>query len=342
MSNQPHHPTQPLPPRRHPAVRTIHRAWRTLSDPHHQRGLPTLIACSGGPDSSALAIALATLPQRDRAKLAIAHARHTLRPADQTLADLNATRDLAHRLAIPFYPLDAPSKPTEGDARAARYTALATLARNLNTPCIATAHHANDQLETILLALARGAALNGLAGIAPSRPIDTIAPPITLIRPMLALDRADAAELLTLADHRPQHDPTNDLPTTPRNALRLTAIPALLEALPIAATNTLSCAASLAQAAKIIDGLAAPHIVGQGPWPRPPLRTLEPLIITTALRRNLLDRTKGRAADKLTAPILTTVADAIRDNNTNPRPFPLPPPHPTLTLTAHHLSTQSD
>lgn len=202
------------------------RCWRALSGgarvrDHERR---TLVACSAGADSSALALCLASAT----ANLVIAHVLHDLRPADEARADLETARALAASLALPFAgaSVGCRSKPgnPEAVARRERYAALVALAREHACPFIATAHHADDQLETLLMRLVRGAGPRGLSGIAPTR---RLASGVTLLRPMLDITRAEAEAICRDAGVEWAVDATNADRSRLRAALRHNVIPAL-------------------------------------------------------------------------------------------------------------------
>jgi tRNA(Ile)-lysidine synthase len=162
--------------RRDRTVRTVSRAWRELTG-GLTRGRDsqrrTLIACSGGADSSGLAIALASAVSKPRMQFVVAHVVHDMRAEDEALADRDATKGLAARLGLEFVEsrvrLRGLSGNAEAVARRLRYAALKQLAEDHGCGFIATAHQADDQLETMLMKLIRGAGPRGLAGVAPSR-----------------------------------------------------------------------------------------------------------------------------------------------------------------------------
>lgn len=214
-----------LPAKTGPAGVVIRR-WRVLSggsrvrDPERR----TLIACSGGADSSALALCLAAATSH----LVIAHVLHDLRPDHEARADLESARALAAGLAIPFASASVTCKSQRGNveavARRERYAALVAMAREHACPFIATAHHADDQLETLLMRLVRGAGPRGLAGIAPKR---RLAPGVTLIRPMLEVTRVEAEAICGGAGVVWAEDATNADRSRLRAALRHDVIPGL-------------------------------------------------------------------------------------------------------------------
>ncbi len=227
---------RPILPQRTGPVAAVVRRWRSLSggtrvrDPDRR----TLIACSAGADSSALALCLAAAGSN----LVIAHVLHDLRTQDLATADLDLARSLAAGLSLPFVSACVSCRTQPGNleaiARRERYAALVALAREHACPFIATAHHADDQLETLLMRLARGAGPRGLAGIAPKR---RLAPGVTLIRPMLEITRADAEAICRGAGVSCATDVTNSDRTRLRAAIRHDVIPPLRAIAPsIAAT----------------------------------------------------------------------------------------------------------
>src|SRR5262249_13089156 len=156
-------PSISLPRRTDPTVRAITRSWRSLTggtSRGHDRARRTLIACSGGGDSCGLALALAAAISNPADLLVIAHLVHDMRPESEPLAHRDAPRDLASALGLPFVERSIRVKTAGGNAEAVarrlRYQALAQLASEHGCPFIATAHHAQDQLETMLMALIRG------------------------------------------------------------------------------------------------------------------------------------------------------------------------------------------
>lgn len=243
-----------LPAKSGPAGVVV-RCWRTLSggsrvrDPERR----TLIACSGGADSSALALCLAAASNH----LVIAHVLHDLRPEHEARADLEAVRALAAGLSLPFAcaSVTCRSEPgnSEAIARRERYAALAALAREHACPFVVTAHHADDQLETLLMRFIRGAGPRGLAGIAPRR---RVAPGLTLIRPMLEITRAEAEAICRAAGVVWAEDATNADRSRLRAALRHGVIPSLRAIAPSIATTAGRVARVQREVARAIEGAA--------------------------------------------------------------------------------------
>jgi tRNA(Ile)-lysidine synthase len=161
-------------------------------------------AVSGGPDSLALLV-LACAAGCD---VTAVHVDHGLRPG--SAADADVVRAAAERFGAGFRGLAvqvAPGPNLEARARAARYAALPAGAL--------TGHTADDQAETVLLNLLRGAGLDGLAGMAPER------------RPLRRLRRAETHALCAALGLDPVRDPTNDDPAFRRNRVRHELLPQL-------------------------------------------------------------------------------------------------------------------
>jgi tRNA(Ile)-lysidine synthase len=235
-------------------VRAVLSAWRGLTGGRDRadadRG--TLVACSGGADSTALAVALACA----NAPVTIAHVRHDLRPAEEVDADRNAVRTLASKLDRPYadHAVRVRELPgnAESNARRARYEALAEIAMNAGLPYVATAHHADDQLETVLMRLIRGAGPRGLCGIRPSRgmPRDRV-----LVRPVLTREAKELVEFLERHGVSWREDRTNRDTSRRRAALRHRVVPLLKEIHPAAALAAARSAAACRQVDEVIERL---------------------------------------------------------------------------------------
>jgi tRNA(Ile)-lysidine synthase len=188
-----------------------------------RRALPVgarlLVGVSGGPDSAALAGALAKLAPRLRLEIAaLVHVDHQLRASSKD--DAAVARRLAEALDLPFHlqrvHVEAGEGP-EGGARRARYRALAELAVKLGASCVAVGHTRTDQAETVLLRLFRGAGLRGLSAMAPSR---RLADGVQLVRPLLAVSRDEVRAYRASLALPCCEDPTNQDLRYRRNALR--------------------------------------------------------------------------------------------------------------------------
>ena len=169
-------------------------------------GAPLGVAVSGGPDSLAL-LMLAAAARAGRVSAATVD--HRLRPGSNAEAEVVAA--VCARLAVPHdtLRLDWPEPPDsniQARARDARYAALAGWAADRGLAAVATAHHADDQAETLLMRLARGSGVGGLAGVQPRRPLGHGR---LLVRPLLGWRRSDLAGIAAAAGLVPVDDPAN-------------------------------------------------------------------------------------------------------------------------------------
>lgn len=179
-------------------------------------GERVLVACSGGPDSVALVGALHALAPRMELTIAAAFVNHGTRTS--AWQDECVALALAARYEIPFDAVELqPEKRDEQQLRDARYGALAAIARRRRCGVVVTAHHAEDQSETVLLALLRGAGPSGLRGMRNRRELE---PGIDLARPLLGIS-SETLRAYCHANALPYAvDPTNEQQTLRRNAVR--------------------------------------------------------------------------------------------------------------------------
>ena len=208
-----------------------------------------LVACSGGADSVALAAALHALDTPMKLELRLAHVNHALRAS--AWQDECVAAYVAARLELPLDVLTIQAGGrAEQPLREARYAALAQSAVRLGCNVVATAHHAEDQSETVLLALLRGAGPDGLRGMRARRPL---AEGVELARPLLGLPSETLREYCHARALPYAVDPSNAEPAQRRNAVReaLDALRPLFPALD----------AAVARAAHLIseDRAAAPR-----------------------------------------------------------------------------------
>lgn len=195
-----------------------------------QRGDRVLVAVSGGADSVALIAALKALAPRLGITPAVAHLNHGIRgkASDQ---DAHFVRALAHRLKLPFVGgcCDVPrlarrkGLSVEMAAREARYDFLAQSAKRAGVDAVATAHTADDQAETVLLKLARGAGAGGLGGI----PRVGAMHGVKIVRPLLDLSRKDILRFLRKKKLKWREDASNRDVTFLRNRVRHEILPLL-------------------------------------------------------------------------------------------------------------------
>src|SRR5215470_1143508 len=213
-----------------PAVAEVRFAVRkvlaTLTGPADGPGRPlVLVACSGGPDSLALAAAVAH--EAPKAGLAAGGVTvdHQLQPGSaaqaarvaHTLAGLGLDPVLTETVTA-----DGPGGP-EASARAARYRALGGAADRLGAVAVLLGHTLDDQAETVLLGLARGSGARSLAGMAPRSG--------RYLRPLLGVRRAVTVAACAAEGLPAWADPHNTDPAYTRVRVRHQALPALTAAL---------------------------------------------------------------------------------------------------------------
>ena len=213
------------------------------------------VAFSGGRDSRVLLEALARAHREGAAPAPRAlHVDHGLSPDSGRWAAHCA--QVCAGLRVPFEALRVDARPAPGEspeaaARRARYAALAP--RLAPGEILATAHHADDQAETVLLALLRGSGPRGLAGIAPGRPLGAG----RLLRPLLGLRRDALAAAARAWSLEWVEDPANRSVRHPRNRLRAEVLPLLETVAPGAVTAIARSARLQADAAQAVAALAA-------------------------------------------------------------------------------------
>ncbi|HEY1654144.1 MAG TPA: tRNA lysidine(34) synthetase TilS [Candidatus Tumulicola sp.] len=179
-------------------------------------GERVLIACSGGPDSVALAAVLRAAGKPLHLTLRVAHVNHAARAS--SAQDECVAAAVAGSLGLTFDVVRLRSGARdESGWRDARYAALIELARQTGCAAVATAHHAEDQSETVLLALFRGTGPDGIAGMRPRR---TLAPEIDLVRPLLRVRASQLRRYCHLRGLPYAVDPSNADGTFARNAVR--------------------------------------------------------------------------------------------------------------------------
>ncbi len=174
-----------------------------------------VVAVSGGPDSVALAAVLDRIGRAHDFAVVLAHVNHGRRAS--AWQDECVVLALGARLDRPVRIAAVTAGEAEAALRDARYAALAEIARSCGASAVATAHCAEDQTETVLLALFRGSGLDGLAGMPPRRPL---AAGIELVRPFLRVTHAELHAELRRTGLPYALDPTNAQTRYKRNALR--------------------------------------------------------------------------------------------------------------------------
>jgi len=198
-----------------------------------------VVAVSGGSDSLALLLALleqraALFPPQVQAtlhggpRLVVFHFDHRWTSRSRETAAWVVAQMQAWDLETRVRTRDATSGSTdiapqsEGEARASRYAALREVAAEEGASYVLTGHTQDDQVETILMRLARGTGLAGLVGIPRQRPLFS---GCQLLRPLLGCDRQSLRQYLAQVGQPFVEDPTNDDPSWTRNRIRGTVLP---------------------------------------------------------------------------------------------------------------------
>lgn len=270
------------------------------------------VAFSGGADSTALLAALARL-QRPGLNLRALHVDHHLHSASGSWAE--HCRGIARQLSVPLEVLNVRvtrgrGESPEARARAVRYAALA--AHLEPHEVLLTAHHEDDQLETVLLQLLRGAGVAGLAAMAPVAPFARS----TLVRPLLTTSGQMLREWVAAQGLSWVEDPSNRDEQLDRNFLRARVLPLLRERWPAAAATAGRSARHAAQAQRLLDGLGAADAgraaVGDALSAKV-LRTLSPDRRCNALRFWIAARGLAvpptRRLDEIAGPLLAARPD---------------------------------
>lgn len=191
--------------------------------------LPLLVGVSGGPDSCCLLHALVRLGWQ----VNTAHFDHQLRP--ESAQDAVRVEQMAAELNAPFLGgsvdvrafAEREGLSIEEAARIARYRFLFMAAREVGAQAVAVGHTADDQVETVLMHLLRGAGLAGLRGMSVSSLQEGWDPAIPLVRPLLSTWRAETEAYCSENNLEPLHDPSNADTRFFRNRLRHGLIPEL-------------------------------------------------------------------------------------------------------------------
>lgn len=215
-----------------------------------------VVGFSGGLDSTVLLHLLAALRERGQlaGELHALHVHHGLQP--EADAWLEYCKQLTARLGIAFMArrvqVDTASGASpEAAAREARYTAFQQVMQDGTVMVLA--HHADDQVETVLLHLLRGSGPRGLAGMPRQRSLGAG----TLCRPLLGANREQLLQYARQHNLAWIDDPSNNDPHYTRNALRLDVIPGLKQQLPQLQQGLLRSARLQSEAAALLEELAA-------------------------------------------------------------------------------------
>jgi len=245
-----------------------------------------LVACSGGPDSLALASVAAYFARRGRVQghpvhVAAVVVDHQLQAGSGEVAARTVAilEDLGlSPVQLRTVEVAAAGFGPEAAARDARHAALEAAAAELDCGAILLGHTLDDQAEQVLLGLARGSGTRSLAGMRPARG--------KLLRPFLGLRRSETLEICEVEELEAWHDPSNADPAFARSRTRVEVMPLLEDKLgPGVAESLARTAAILQQDADFLEQLAAESYAGlvnrsdDGVWlPEGALRELSPAL----------------------------------------------------------------
>lgn len=218
-----------------------------------------VLAVSGGSDSMALMVLVARWMASGRVpeetSIEVATVDHGLRPKSAREADWVAerARALGLRHTTLVWSGEKPKSGVQEEARAARYALLTAHAQAGRQPAaVVTAHTADDQAETLIMRLGRGSGLDGLAAMAPERPLMPCAS-VMLVRPLLGLSKGALRALLSRAGGTWIEDPSNECADFER--VRLREAEAHAAALGLSNTKLALSARRLHRAREALDAL---------------------------------------------------------------------------------------
>lgn len=326
-------------------VNQVIRQYRKLNPDQ----LRTIIALSGGADSIALMFCLSRLKN---ARLLAVHVTHDLRPKEQTEQDYEVAKEAATKCGVDFLRVFQPvvngckfggsnSKEHEQEtnheamARHARYYAFDQLADlNLATPegsnfirrdfsvnrsngCIATAHHADDQIETMLMRIGRGTGIEGLRCIHEDSKRSGYH---RIIRPMLELTRADTEEICRVNNLQWATDLTNADTSLQRNRIRHQVIPILREMYPTIAEHATHLARIADSAHRVIEKAVADVAIdwtstlpeGRMVGSADSLRIQEDIVIQQWIIHGVTRSFGNKGLDQINYQMINDVINAIR------------------------------
>ncbi|MEZ6162811.1 MAG: tRNA lysidine(34) synthetase TilS [Phycisphaerales bacterium] len=303
-------------------VAPILRRWRQLTGDKNTRDdhRRTLVACSGGADSVALAFVIAQIP----GSCVIAHIQHDIRHPEHTHADRELVESLAQRCGVPF--THAPARVTdlpgnlEANAREARYQALQQLAAEQNCPFIATAHHADDQLETLMINLMRGSGLRAMGGMDPATSLGSS----VLIRPMLEITRDEILAFLSRASLKWNEDETNQDTSYTRNQIRHQLLPVMRKIDTEIAQHAAQWAADFSQAQQLVDTQVTQILARASrkdqrwTWDRSVLSVQPSFLLGFLPGRFCIDELNRIGLDKITRRAIEAWSRAVKSDSTDP------------------------
>ncbi len=262
--------------------------------PHLISGMPkdtpVLLGLSGGADSTALLHMLL----ETGAPVECAHINHMIR-GDEAMSDEEFCRALCKRLGVPLHVLrfDVPElarsegMTLEEAARLVRYGFFSQIMTERGIPLLATAHNANDNLETILLKLTRGSGARGVAGIPPMRKLDAG----ICVRPILTMSREEIIEYCEKNSLTYVTDSTNFDTEYSRNLIRAEITPRLLSINPALLSAATRFSELMREDEALLSGIAADFLEKSGDN----IKTDELLSLPPSIARRVIAEAAARS-----------------------------------------------
>lgn len=218
-------------------------------------GRRVLVGCSGGVDSVALLLFMASIREKLRIEVAAAHVDHMLR-GEESADDGKFVKELCNKLGIHFYGgnvpvpsiLDKDGGNVQDVCRAGRYAFFDAIMRAERYDILATAHHAEDQLETVLMQLAKGSIPLGI-------PVSRKVEGGSIIRPFLPAMKEELLFYVKEQGAQFREDPSNESDAYLRNRLRRHVAPVILAENPAAAVNVVKMTTGLQEDEMLLDSL---------------------------------------------------------------------------------------
>ena len=295
----------------------VHAAIAGLAGLEAELGTPNryLVACSGGLDSTVLLKAIVDARPRPATPVVAIHVNHGLQ--DDAGRFESASEAFATAAGVEFIALEvsvdtAAGTGIEAAAREARYAAIAAIMQPGDW--LLSAHHADDQVETLLLNLLRGSGPDGLAAMPRYRRLD----PGWLVRPLLGLTRAELEAAAIAGGLEWVDDPTNTATEFDRNFLRHEVLPALEQRWPDAVTRLLGSVDRARDAREILAAMGEADLALLGEPARLDITALAELpparqrnAIRTALRRLGLPLPPRETLESILCDVLPARPDAM-------------------------------
>ncbi len=228
-----------------------------------------IVGVSGGADSTALLLLLATLASKLGIEIRAACFDHQLRGKIASERERRTVVALAEKLRVPLtcgagdvraYAREKRAGIEEA-ARELRYAFLARTARECGALRVAVGHTADDQVETVLMHILRGSGLGGLAGMAPRSPwplSDANPADLMLVRPLLEVRRSETEEYCRDAGYEPLRDSSNRSLRYRRNVVRYQLLPFMRQHVPGLDDSLMRLARAAASERRFIEAAVAP------------------------------------------------------------------------------------